>query len=130
VAGQSEPNLEAARARTIRVAIRSTKNSQSDHLGSYERANQILRWPPQQRDIGKGNNRLKKETTAQQRKQPPANTKNTRYRKEKHALYPPSSAEKKLADFGTSNNIATSAFNSLINRTKMFLVSYCNLSNN
>jgi hypothetical protein len=41
-----------------------------------------------------------------------------------------SSAEKKLADFGTSNNIATSAFNSLINRTKMFLVSYCNLSNN
>ena len=42
----------------------------------------------------------------------------------------PSPAEKKLADFGTSNNIATSVFNSLINRTKMFLVSYYNLSNN
>ena len=36
----------------------------------------------------------------------------------------------KTGRFCTSNNIATSAFNSLINRTKMFLVSYCNLSNN
>jgi hypothetical protein len=39
-----------------------------------------------------------------------------------------SSGRKKLADFGTSSNIATSVFTSLINRTNKFLVSYCNLS--
>ena len=43
-------------------------------------------------------------------------------------LTPSSSAEKKLADFGTSNNITTSAFTSSINRTKKFLVTYCNSS--
>jgi hypothetical protein len=37
-----------------------------------------------------------------------------------------SSAEKKLADFGTSNNITTSAFTFLINRTKKFLATYYN----
>jgi len=35
-----------------------------------------------------------------------------------------SSAEKKKADFGNLNNIATSAFTFLIYRTKKFLVTY------
>lgn len=37
-----------------------------------------------------------------------------------------SSGQKKLADFGTSNNITISAFTFLINRTKKFLVTYFN----
>jgi hypothetical protein len=41
---------------------------------------------------------------------------------------PLSSAEKKVADFGTSNNVITSAFTFSINRTKKFLVTYCNSS--
>jgi hypothetical protein len=35
-----------------------------------------------------------------------------------------SSTEKNVADFGTSNNITTSAFTFLINRTKKLLVTY------
>jgi hypothetical protein len=73
--------------------------------------------------LKKGNNRPAKETAARQYKKHALQERKTR-------TLPSLLAEKKLADFGTSNNIATSAFNSLINRTKMFLVSYCNLSNN